>query len=409
VPLFRRGNETTNAFPFSKIFLDIFQKVFKLFKTGKQVLIFLFNLSRPVMREIKSWQMSQIGQPMHPTKASVSALADNEALVRVAGCGVCHTDLGFFYEGIRTVKPPPLTLGHEISGVVEEAGPAYKNLIGKAVIIPAVLPCGECDLCMKGRGTICRQQKMPGNHIDGGFASHIIVPAYYLCQIDVENETTAFGGSEVTLRELSVVADAATTPYQAVRNSGLSKDDVAIFVGVGGIGGFGVQIAKAVGAAVVAIDIDERRLAFLSQYGADLTLNSKSLDNKAIRKAVHQFILDKALPSFEWKIFETSGTKPGQELAFSLLTYGATLSVVGFTMETLQLRLSNLMAYEARAVGNWGCHPQYYPEVLELVKKGQIQLAPFVQTFPLSEINSVFARAYHRELEKRPVLVPDFQ
>jgi 6-hydroxycyclohex-1-ene-1-carbonyl-CoA dehydrogenase len=66
------------------------------------------------------------------------------------------------------------------------------------------------------------------------------------------------------------------------------------------------------------------------------------------------------------------------------------------------------MAFEARAIGNWGCHPSYYSDVLALVQEGKIQLAPFVQTFPLREINSVFARVHHRELDKRPVLVPDF-
>ncbi len=353
--------------------------------------------------------MTGAGLPMPQREIAAPSLTHDDVLVRVAGCGVCHTDLGFFYEGIRTVKAPPLTLGHEISGVVAAAGATFEALIGKAVIVPAVLPCGECELCRKGRGTICRRQKMPGNHIDGGFASHIVVPGRYLCPVPVQDETTTFGASGVTLRELAVVADAVTTPYQAVKTSGLAKGEVAIFIGVGGIGGFGVQIAKAIGAAVVAIDIDDRKLTLQSQYGADLALNPKTLDKKAIRQAIQNFVSQNSLPSFEWKIFETSGTKAGQELAFGLLTHGATLSVVGFTMDTLELRLSNLMAFDARAIGNWGCHPRYYPEVLEFVQQGKIQLAPFVQTFPLREINSVFERVHRRELDKRPVLVPDFQ
>ncbi len=361
------------------------------------------------MFSIESWKMTGTSQLMQQEEIPAPALADDDVLVRVAGCGVCHTDLGFFYEGTKTVKSPPLTLGHEISGIVEEAGSNFDDFLGKAVIIPAVLPCGECELCRKGRGTICRRQKMPGNHIDGGFASHIVVPGRYLCPVPVPDETTTFGASGISLRELAVVADAVTTPYQAVKTSGLAKSDVAIFIGVGGIGGFGVQIAKALGAAVVAIDIDDRKLNLLSPYGADLTLNPKTLDKKAIRQALQDFVKEKSLSPFEWKIFETSGTKAGQELAFGLLTHGATLSVVGFTMDTLELRLSNLMAFDARAFGNWGCHPRFYPEVLEFVQQGKIQLAPFVQTFPLSEINSVFARVHRRELDKRPVLVPDFQ
>ena len=332
----------------------------------------------------------------------------DEVLVRVAGCGVCHTDLGFFYEGIRTMHPCPLTLGHEISGLVEQAGQDCKSWIGKAVIVPAVLPCGDCELCRKGRGTICRQQKMPGNHIDGGFASHVVVPGRYLCPVDLQDETGTFGNSGLGLRELSVVADAVTTPFQAVKNSGLEKGGLAIFVGVGGIGGFGVQVARAVGASVVAIDLDEQRLQMASECGAGLTINPSGLDKKEVRGQVREFVSEKSLSPYEWKIFETSGSRAGQQLAFGLLTFGATLSVVGFTMESLELRFSNLMAFDACAIGNWGCHPDHYPAALELVREGKVQLKKFVKTFPLSEINSVFEQVHDRELVRRPVLVPDF-
>lgn len=351
--------------------------------------------------------MQEISSPMLLTDIAVPELTDGEALVRVSGCGVCHTDLGFFYDGVRTSKALPLVLGHEISGVVVDAAGA-DHWAGKAVIIPAVLPCGQCELCRRGRGTICRNQKMPGNHIDGGFASHIVVPTKYLCPVDVADENDAFGTSGVTLQELSVIADAVTTPYQAILNSGLTAGDLALFIGVGGIGGFGVQIAKAMGANVVAIDIDDQRLKNIEGYGADVTFNATGMDPKGLRKEVRDFVAANSISSFEWKIFETSGTPAGQELAFSLLTFGATLSIVGFTMKSIQIRMSNLMAFDARALGNWGCHPQYYPPVLELVRTGQIKLGPFVQTFPMSEINTVFERAHRHEIDKRPILVPDF-
>lgn len=360
------------------------------------------------MPAIHVWQMHESSRPMVAAAINVADPAENEALVRVSGCGVCHTDLGFFYEGIRTVKSPPLVLGHEISGIVEAAGSQNRDLVGRAVIVPAVMPCGECDLCRKGRGTICRQQRMPGNHIDGGFASHVLVPARYLCPIDVDDEQARFGESGVTLKEMSVIADAVTTPYQAIKNAGLAAGDVAIFIGCGGIGGFGVQLAAALGSTVIAMDVDARRLEKLKEFGASATFNPREMEKKELRKAIQAFVREQNLSPFEWKIFETSGTAAGQELAFSLLTFGATLSVVGFTMETLQLRLSNLMAYDARAVGNWGCMPEYYPEVVDLVRQGKIQLAPFVQTFPMREINTVFERVRKHELDKRPVLVPDF-
>ena len=111
-------------------------------------------------------------------------------------------------------------------------------------------------------------------------------------------------------------------------------------------------------------------------------------------------------PKACWKILEMSGTKPGQETAFSLLGFGATVGIIGFTMAKLEVRLSNLMAFDARMFGNWGCDPVLYPEVLELLAAGKIQLTPFVKQFPLAEINDVFDAAHHGKLVERAVLVP---
>ncbi|MDF2466409.1 MAG: alcohol dehydrogenase [Ramlibacter sp.] len=86
--------------------------------------------------------------------------------------------------------------------------------------------------------------------------------------------------------------------------------------------------------------------------------------------------------------------------------HGATLSVVGFTMDKVEVRLSNLMAFDARALGNWGCPPEYYPAALDLVLDGKVQIAAFVEKRPLDTINEVFAAVHHHEIRKRVVLVP---
>ena len=96
----------------------------------------------------------------------------------------------------------------------------------------------------------------------------------------------------------------------------------------------------------------------------------------------------------------------GQATAFGLLVHGATLSVVGFTMDKVEVRLSNLMAFDARALGNWGCPPEYYPAALDLVLDGRIAVKPFVEARRLDDINDVFAAVHHREIHKRAVLVP---
>jgi 6-hydroxycyclohex-1-ene-1-carbonyl-CoA dehydrogenase len=326
-----------------------------------------------------------------------------EVVVAIAGCGVCHTDLGYYYDGVRTNQPLPLVLGHEISGVVVAAAKGAEGWLGKSVIVPAVLPCGECDLCRRGLSTICRAQKMPGNDIQGGFASHIVVPGRGLCEVDLARLAKA----ELTLAQVSIVADALTTPYQAVRRAGVTPGSLAVVVGAGGVGGYCVQVARAFGASVVAVDVDDAKLAAIGEHGAALTLNSRTLDGKALKAAINTFAKQQGQRATEWFIFECSGSAPGQLTAYSLLVHGATLSVVGFTMDKVELRLSNLMAFDARALGNWGCPPEFYPAALDLVLDGRVQIAPFVEQHPLDDINHVFEAVHRREIRRRAVLVPN--
>jgi 6-hydroxycyclohex-1-ene-1-carbonyl-CoA dehydrogenase len=348
------------------------------------------------------WLMTAPGAPLERQTFDATPGA-GEVVVAVAGCGVCHTDLGYFYDGVRTNHPLPLALGHEVSGHVVAAGDGAAAWLGRAVIVPAVLPCGTCDLCRRGLATICRAQKMPGNDIQGGFGTHIVVPARGLCPVD-EARLAAAG---LTLPQVSIVADALTTPYQAVRRAGVQPGDVAVVVGVGGVGGYCVQVAHAFGAEVVAIDVDPRKLqAITADGGAALALDARAHDAKALKKAVADFAKQRGLRGTEWKIFECSGSAPGQTTAFNLLVHGATLSVVGFTMDKVEVRLSNLMAFDARALGNWGCPPEFYPAALDLVLEGKVKLAPFVEMHPLADINAVFDAVHQREITRRAVMVP---
>lgn len=357
------------------------------------------------MASMISWQMTAPGKPLAKVETPIPEPGPGEVLVKVAGCGVCHTDLGFYYDGVRTKSPLPLTLGHEISGIVTAAGTASRQWEGKAVIIPAVMPCGECDVCNRGLGNICTTQKMPGNDIQGGFSSHIVVPAKQLCQVPVDDQYRPVGTADVSLAQLSVVADALTTPYQAIVDAGLTAADSAIFVGVGGVGGFGAQIAKATGALVIAIDVDAAKLDALSPY-VDKTFNAADMAFKDLRKAVSAFVKEQGKRRTEWKVFETSGTAAGQKTAFGLMTFGGHLSVVGFTMDKLDIRLSNLMAFHATARGNWGCLTRYYPPVRDLVLSGKVRMSPFVKTFPLSDINTVFDMVHHKKIVQRAIMVP---
>jgi 6-hydroxycyclohex-1-ene-1-carbonyl-CoA dehydrogenase len=349
------------------------------------------------------WVMDEPGKPLSRVAFEPDRPAANEVVVAIAGCGVCHTDLGFFYDGIRTKHSLPLTLGHEISGRVVDTGNSASEWRDKAVIIPAVMPCGNCDLCARGRGTICRDQKSPGIDMHGGFASHITVPAAGLCEID----TARLAEIGMELADASVIADALTTPYQAVVQAEVEKGDLVVVIGIGGVGGYAVQLAHAMGATVVAIDVDQKKLDLQLDFGASKVINAQEVHGRAIRDTIRQFVKDQNLRQTEWKIFECSGTSAGQASAFGLLTYGACLSVVGFTMEKIEIRLSNLMAFHARALGNWGCLPEHYPAALELVLSGKISMLPFIERHPLSQINEIFAAVHDGRLTRRAILVPD--
>lgn len=348
------------------------------------------------------WLMTAVGEPMTKESFEVAPPGPGETVVEIAGCGVCHTDLGFIYDGVPLKHELPLALGHEISGRVVAAGEGAEDWMGKAVIISAVIPCGECDLCKRGKGTICRAQQMPGNDIQGGFGSHITVPARGLSEVDEARMSTVGMG----LADLSVVADAVTTPYQAAIQSGIGEGDVAIVIGVGGVGGYAVQVANAMGATVIAIDVDDAKLDAIGEYGAAKTFNVKEISGRDLKKAIGGFVKENGLRSTEWFIFECSGTGAGQQTAYGLLVHGATLSVVGFTLDKSEIRLSNLMAFHARALGNWGCTPDLYAGAIDLVLDGKIKVLPFVERHPLEDINKIFGAAHNHELTRRAILVP---
>jgi len=353
------------------------------------------------MQAIQAWGMfvTAARRPLEQRQFEIAPPAGDEIVVEVAGCGLCHTDLGFLSGTVQTRHQLPLVLGHEISGRVIAAGETHHDLIDRAVVIPAVLPCGDCELCRAGRDNICQRQKMPGNDFNGGFASHVKVPARFVCALPDD-----LGG--FPLAELSVVADAITTPYEAVLRSGLAEGELAVVIGVGGVGLYLVQHARNRGAHVAAIDIDPDRLAAAEQAGAELTVNAANYDPRELRKHLRQFASEHDYPDNRWRVFETSGTAAGQKTAYGLLSFAGSLGVVGFTMDKIELRLSNIMAFDATVFGNWGCSPRHYPAVVEQVLDGRIEVRANVSQFPLADINEVVDKANAHQLDARAVLVP---
>ncbi|MDF9406879.1 6-hydroxycyclohex-1-ene-1-carbonyl-CoA dehydrogenase [Pelotomaculum isophthalicicum JI] len=353
-----------------------------------------------VPTKINTWQMVEPGK-LEKTTIDVPELKPGEALVKIAGCGVCHTDVGYFYDGVPTVTKPPLTLGHEIAGTVV-AGEA--SLIGKEVIVPAVMPCENCAICAAGHGNRCLKQAMPGNSLGiyGGFSDYIPVPAGDLCVVEDKKD--------FSLETLSVVADAITSPYQAAMKAGVKEGDVAIVIGgTGGIGVYMTQIVAALGAKeVIVIARNKEKLERALSFGATYTISTLDKDAKAISGDFRAYSKEKKLPNWGLKIFECTGTKAGQEIALGLLTFLSKLMIVGFGMVKTEYMLSRLMAFEADIMGTWGCLPQYYKPVLNMVLEGKIQVKPFVDIRPMSTILKAYEEAHSGKLVQRIVLTPDF-
>lgn len=366
--------------------------------------------------KIQTWQMvegptldketKKVTAPgkLEKTEIDVPELGEKDVLIEIAGCGVCHTDLSYFYDGVPTVNKPPLTLGHEISGTVVAAGSGAQDWMGRDVIVPAVMPCNECDICAKGRNNRCLNQKMPGNSLGiyGGFSSHIPVPSEDLCPVD-----------ELKGRPLeyyAVIADAVTTPYQAAMRADLQAGDPVLIMGVGGVGIQLVQVVKALGAKpIIGLDIHEGRLNRAVELGCDHIINTKDKDFKAVQTEFKDIAKQEGLRhNVGWKIFECTGVGAVQDIALGLLGFIGKLIVVGFGMAKNEYMMSRLMAFDAEIIGTWGCLPKYYKPVLEMVQNGKIQIDPLVDPRPMSEIKEAFEDAHSGNLTRRIVLTPDF-
>ncbi|HJL69788.1 MAG TPA: alcohol dehydrogenase catalytic domain-containing protein, partial [Anaerolineales bacterium] len=140
-------------------------------------------------------------QPLSIEEVPTPSPGADEVLVKVAGCGLCHTDLHYLDHGTPTFKKPPLILGHEVSGTVAALGAdvsAWSE--GDRVLLPAVYGCGQCRLCREGRENICERMVMFGNNVDGGYAEYMLAPA---------KDTLALP-QEIPLVEGCIIADAVT-------------------------------------------------------------------------------------------------------------------------------------------------------------------------------------------------------
>lgn len=245
---------------------------------------------------------------------------------------------------------------------------------------------------------------MPGNSygIYGGFSSHIVVPADDLCVIDDRK------GME--LEKFAVIADAVTSPYQAAKRADVQPGDYTIVLGgTGGLGVYATQILAAMGAKeVVVLARNQEKLERAMKYGATYTISTKDKSTRDIRDAFRAYSKENKLPNWGWKIFEWTGSPDGQAIGLELLSYVGKMVVAGYGMQKNEYQLSRLMAFDAEIIGTWGCLPEYYSDVLKMVQEKKVEIEPFIETRPMSQIQQAFEDAHKGGLDKRIVLTPDF-
>ena len=321
----------------------------------------------------------------------VPQIGPDQILVKVAACGVCHTDLHYIEHGVPTFKKPPIVLGHEASGIVEEVGRDVSNVTqGQRVLIPAVLTCGRCKFCRLGRENICADMKMLGNHFDGAYAEYVAVPAKDVLDLP----------ESIPLEESSIIADAISTPYHAVKNRArVQPGDTVVVFGCGGVGINAVQMASAAGGYVIAVDINERKLQWASEFGAAETIDASQVDR--VSKEVKKLTGGGADIAME-----VIGNPRTIEEAFESVRVGGRLCVVGYTHEAISIVAGKIMFKELEVVGSLGCRPVDYVSLIRMVVQGKIDVKRQVtHRFKLEEISQAF-EVMKEGVSLRSIVVP---
>lgn len=329
--------------------------------------------------------------PLAIREVEVPKVGPGEVLIRVRACGLCGTDLKIASGKIPGV-PLPHIPGHEIAGEVFEIGPQVEGVkTGDRVAVHFYITCGGCRYCLTQQESLCENGKgQIGFHRNGGLAEFVVVPAVNAIPL----------GGGVSFVQGSILADAVATPYHALRRrAGLRPGEVVIVVGAGGLGLHAVQIAKALGARVLAVDTIESHLEKAAELGADFLLcPERDSALEVIRQATGGAGADIVL--------DTVGQAETLERDLKWLCRAGKLLLVGYSPNrTFAVPSMDMVLRGLQIIGCRASTRQDLAEVVSWVEEKKI--LPLVEDIlPLSQVNEAYNRLRAGNVVGRIVLEP---
>lgn len=345
------------------------------------------------MGKMKAIRSIAIGSLLEEQEIARPAVIATDVLIRIRAAGICHSD-AHYRAGVSLVKQLPLTLGHEVAGVVEAVGAGVLNFKpGDRVSVHYLVTCGECAFCLAGNEQFCPTGEMIGKHRDGGYAEFIAVPERSVFRLP----------DEIPFEQGAILMCSSATSFHALNKVRLQPgEDVAIF-GIGGLGISAIQLAKQLGARkVFAVDINPRKLELATQFGA-VPVNAATGDPVA---QIHDLTdgrgVDVAL--------ELVGLPLTMRQAVQSLGKLGRAALVGLTRETFEVAPSTeLLNKEAEIIGVSDHLASEIPVLLDFARTGKLDLSHgVIRTVPLDAraVNDALDRLEQFGDDVRVVILP---
>ena len=334
---------------------------------------------------MKAAVVRAFNQPLQIEDVAVPTPGPGQILVKIEACGVCHTDL-HAASGDWPVKPnPPFIPGHEGVGFVAEVGSGVKHVkAGDRVGIPWLYSaCGHCPHCLGGWETLCESQQNTGYSVNGGFAEYALADADYVGHLP----------KAIDFVDIAPILCAGVTVYKGLKVTDTKPGDWVVISGIGGLGHMAVQYATAMGLNVVAVDIDDGKLALAKRLGAAVTVNALTTDPAAF--------IQKELGGTQGVLVTAVSPKAFQQ-ALGMVRRGGTVSLNGLPPGDFPLSIFDTVLNGITVRGSIVGTRLDLQESLDFAALGKVRAT--IQTDRLENINNVFDRMHRGDIEGRVVL-----